>query len=70
MKGIPWVIVGGVATRAYMPERMTKDLDILVRKSDEDEVVQRLKIAGYTKISELAVPGYLFHAPDGTEVDL
>jgi hypothetical protein len=53
-----------------MPERMTKNLDILVRASDEDEVIQRLEIAGYTKISGLAVPGYLFQAPDGTEVDV
>ena len=30
LTGIPWVVVGGVATRAYMPERATKDLDILV----------------------------------------
>ena len=30
LNGIKWVIVGGVATRVYMPERMTKDLDILV----------------------------------------
>ena len=30
LQGIDWVIVGGVATRAYMPERMTRDLDILV----------------------------------------
>ena len=32
LKGILWVIIGGVATRAYMPERMTKDLDILVKE--------------------------------------
>jgi hypothetical protein len=70
LKGIPWVIIGGVATRAFMPERMTKDMAILIRKSDEDEVVHRLEMAGYNKISELAVPGYLFQAPDGTEVDV
>ena len=33
LTGIPWVVVGAVATRAYMPERATKDLDILDRKS-------------------------------------
>lgn len=32
LKGVDWVIVGGVATRAYMPERGTKDLDLLVRQ--------------------------------------
>jgi hypothetical protein len=30
LEGIEWAIIGGVATRAYMPERMTKDLDIVV----------------------------------------
>ncbi len=34
LKGINWAIVGGVATRTYMPERMTKDLDIIVDKKD------------------------------------
>lgn len=28
LKGIDWVLIGGVATRAYMPERMTKDMDV------------------------------------------
>nr|MBI2905790.1 hypothetical protein [Chloroflexota bacterium] len=27
LKGIDWVLIGSVATRAYMPERMTKDMD-------------------------------------------
>ncbi|MEE8391235.1 MAG: hypothetical protein V3S14_10635 [Anaerolineae bacterium] len=47
LQGIPWVIAGDVATRAYMPERATKDLDILVRQRDGDEVWERLKAAGY-----------------------
>ena len=37
--GLDWVIVGGVATRAYMPERMTNDLDILIRASDGPAVL-------------------------------
>ena len=31
IKQAPFVVVGGVATRLYMPERMTLDLDILIR---------------------------------------
>jgi len=27
---IPFVIVGGFATRLYMPERMTLDIDVMV----------------------------------------
>lgn len=70
LKGIPWAIVGGVATRAYMPERMTKDLDILVHQSDSEAVVKRLEQAGYRTASRLAVPGYLLTSPDGIELDV
>ena len=70
LQSIPWVIVGAVATRAYMPERATKDLDILVRREDGDEVRARLEAAGYTFVTHLAVPGFLVHSPEGVEVDV
>ena len=70
LRGIPWVIIGSVATRAYMPERMTKDMDILIHKNDGKEVIQRLQKAGYTVISQLAVPGHLLQSPTGVEVDV
>lgn len=70
LKGIPWVIVGAVATRAYMPERATRDLDILVRKADNERVLERLKSAGYRLVSPLAVPGFLLQSPEGIEVDV
>ena len=67
---IPWVIVGDVATRAYMPERATKDMDILVRQVDEKIVLARLKEAGYRYRSDLAVPGFLVVSPQGVEIDV
>ena len=70
LQGIDWVIVGGVATRAYMPERMTKDLDILVHRNDGEAVIARLKEAGYRLSSQLAIPGYLMVSPEGMEVDV
>ena len=70
LQGIPWVIVGGVATRAYMPERTTKDLDILVHASDSDAVRKRLEAAGYRYLSALAVPGFLVCSPQGVDVDV
>ena len=70
LKGIDWAIIGGVATRAYMPERMTKDLDILVQKNDGEAVVKKLEGAGYHVVSRLAVPGYLMLSPDGVELDI
>ena len=70
LKGIDWAIVGGVATRAYMPERMTKDLDILVHDDDAEIVIAKLKEAGYRIESQLAIPGVLMLSPEGVEVDV
>jgi hypothetical protein len=70
LQGINWAIIGGVATRAYMPERMTKDLDILVHRDDGDAVITKLKKAGYRMAAQLAVPGYLMLSPEGVEVDV
>ena len=70
LRGIDWAIVGGVATRAYMPERMTKDLDIIVHERDGEAVIKRLEGAGYRIVSHLAVPGYLMTSPDGVELDV
>ena len=70
LKGIDWVLIGGVATRAYMPERMTKDMDVLVRYEDGNEAVERLKEIGYKTLSELAVPGYLLESPEGIQIDV
>lgn len=70
LRDLLWVVVGAVATRAYMPERATKDLDILVRQQDGDEVRERLIAAGYKIVSRLPIPGFLAQAPDGAEVDV
>lgn len=70
LKGIRWCVVDGVATRAYMPERGTKDLDILVANEDGPEAIARLRQAGFTVVSELAVPGWVLRSPDGVEVDV
>jgi hypothetical protein len=67
---IDWVIVGGVATRAFMPERMTKDLDILIRKQDRDEALARLQEAGYRQTADLTIPGCQLLSPEGVEIDL
>lgn len=70
LQDLPWAIVGAVATRAYMPERATKDLDVLVHQRDGDRVLARLQAANYQVISRLALPGFLLQSPDGIEVDL
>ncbi len=70
LRGIDWAIVGGVATRLYMPERMTRDLDILVHERDEAIVITKMQSAGYQISSRLAIPGILMLSPAGVEVDV
>ncbi len=71
LQNFQWVIVGGVATRAFMPERMTKDLDILVHQRDSNAVLQALEDAGYKRVKELGiVSGYLMRSHNGTDVDV
>ena len=70
LQGIDWALIGGVATRAYMPERVTKDMDVLVHEADGDEVITRLTKAGYKVVTPLAVPGYLLVSPEGVELDV
>ena len=52
----PFVIVGGVATRMYMPERFTKDVDILVVPSDFPAIRASLTRAGFVKRGPLGFP--------------
>ena len=70
LRGIDWALIGGVATRAYMAERATKDMDILVHEQDGEAAVKKLQQAGYRVASRLAVPGYLMLSPEGVEVDV
>ncbi len=70
LQGIEWALIGGVATRAYMPERMTKDMDIIIHERDGNTVIKKLQEAGYSISSPLAIPGYLMLSPDGTELDV
>ncbi|MBI2332101.1 MAG: hypothetical protein HYU84_08090 [Chloroflexi bacterium] len=67
---LDWVLIGDVATRNYMPERMTRDLDILVRERDSDAVVAKLESAGYKRESQLSIPGVLMISPNDMEVDV
>jgi hypothetical protein len=47
LEGIPWALTDAVATRAYMPERMTQDMDVLVRRQDCQAAWRRFQAAGY-----------------------
>lgn len=67
---LPWAVVGAVATRAYMPERATQDLDVLVAADDAAEVRRRFEASGYTPVQELAIGGVTWRSPEGALVDV
>ena len=54
---LPWAVAGAVATRAYMPERVTLDLDVVVLAKDASEIGSRLSEAGYKLDAPRAVGG-------------
>lgn len=70
LAGIAWAVVGAVAARAYMTERATHDLDILVAAEDRDEARSRLRRAGFQPVQELAIGGMTWRSPTGALVDV
>jgi hypothetical protein len=70
MGTIPWVLVGGIALRAYMPERMTQDVDILIHAQDEQAARAAFLQAGYTITGPLAIGGFTAHPPSGMPIDV
>ena len=70
LAGLRWAIAGAVATRSYMPESATRDLDIVVLEADAAETAERLSNAGFARLQDLAIPGSNWRAPSGQEVDM
>ncbi len=66
----PFAVVGGVATRLYMPERMTLDIDILVSSQDAPGLYQELNEANGKKIGMLTIGSSSWQLPDGTVLDV
>jgi hypothetical protein len=66
---VPYVIVDGVATRLYMPERMTLDLDILIHTDRAAELYQDLATKAVL-IGELSIGGTSWELPDKTVLDI
>jgi hypothetical protein len=67
---VPYVIVGAVATWLYMPQRVTRDLDILIRSQDAAQVATELSAAGYRVSGRLSIGGTSWTGPDGQELDV
>ena len=55
---VGWVLVGGVALRAYMPERATLDVDILIHERDAQAVQAAFLHAGYRCVGTLSIGGF------------
>jgi len=70
IKQAPFVIVGGVATRMYMPERMTLDLDILVNTDDSQLIYEDLKNNNAEKVGNLTIAGSQWRLFDNTSLDV
>ena len=67
---VPYVIVGGVATRLYMPERMTDDLDILIHEEQAPQAYQNLSEQQAKKMGDLSIGGTSWELPDKTVLDI
>jgi hypothetical protein len=70
LKGIPWAVIDGVATRAYMPERATQDLDILIASSNSKKVHRRLSSASFVYRQDLTIGGSAWETPEGQSLDV
>ncbi len=70
LRPIHWAVIGGAATRLYMPERVTHDYDIAVSSSDGPEVQARFGGAGYQYIGEHQAGGTSWRDEDGLKIDV
>lgn len=58
LAGIRWTLIGAMALRAYAPERMTQDVDILIHAHDEPAARSAFITAGYAIGGTLAIGGF------------
>ncbi|MGH3088535.1 MAG: hypothetical protein ACRDSJ_14600 [Rubrobacteraceae bacterium] len=67
-----WALIGGIALRAYAPERMTLDVDIVIHERDAPAARQAFIAANYRIIAELAIGGFSARepCPDAMPVDV
>lgn len=66
----PFVITGGMATRLYMRERMTLDIDVMILSKNVADAETELRQAGCVKKGILSIGGSNWTLPDQTELDV
>ena len=64
LHGIRWALVGGMALRTYIPERMTLDVNILVHDRDASVVRAAFVAAGYRVLGQLSIGGFTVQISD------
>jgi hypothetical protein len=67
---IRWAVVGAAATRLYMPERLTRDLDVAILADDSKTAREKLARAGFVHQGELSIGGATWRAPGGQSIDV
>ena len=67
---VPFAVVGGIATRLYMQERATLDVDALVSPMHLGSAEAALETAGATKVGSLTKGGSSWRLPDGSSLDV
>lgn len=67
---VRFAIIGGLATRLYMPERMTLDVDVLIRIEDLDAAENALRKVGAQRLGALSIGGSSWRLPGGQPCDL
>ena len=67
---IRWAVIGAVAARLYMPERLTHDLDIVIEAMDGPQARRKLLAAGFTYQGELSIGGSSWMMSDGKWMDM
>jgi hypothetical protein len=70
LDAVPFAIVGGLATRRYMPERMTLDVDVLVCPADLSRAEAALRAAAYRKTGTLTIGGSTWERRGSPAIDL
>jgi hypothetical protein len=59
-----WVLVGGLALRAFIPERMTLYVNILIHERDSANARTAFQAAGYRVTAQLSSGGFSVQAGD------
>ena len=67
---VPYALIGGQATKSYMPERSTLDWDVLIDASDLDQARSDIVAAGAVGIRPLTIVGFGCRLQDSTMLDV